>query len=389
MESKRRELGLLCAAALFHFTMMGAYVSALPLYVAGPLGGSEAAVGIAVGSFFLTAVLFRPTIGRYSDRIGRKPILLGASALMLATSAGFYAADSIPVVTVLRLFHGAAGGAFYTAAATLAADLAPRDRRAEYITLLSLSLYGGFAIGPALGEWLATGAGFSWVWGTTAGLAGTTIAIGRMLPETVDRSARAGIDRGGGRRLFFALHGAALLPGSVLMCAAAGYSSIMSFAPLYARDLGMKSSGGLYATFAITILSVRLLSRRLADRRGRVVVAAPGLIAGCVGLSLLAGGQAPVAAFIGVAVFGAGFALIFPALMALTIDRAPDSERGDAQGSFTAFFDIGAGIGSYAVGVLANAFGFGVAYALPAAMCAGGAAILRTRLATRVPAPSP
>jgi MFS family permease len=151
----------------------------------------------------------------------------------------------------------------------------------------------------------------------------------------------------------------------------------------------MASSGGLYATFAITILSVRLLSRRLADQRGRVVIAAPGLVAGCLGLSLLAAIRAPMAAFVGVACFGAGFALIFPALMALTIDRAPDSERGEAQGSFTAFFDIGAGIGSYAVGVLANAFGFGVAYALPAAMCATGAALLGARSATRIPAPSP
>jgi MFS family permease len=368
--------------------MMGAYVSALPLYVSGPLGGSKAAVGIAVGSFFITAVLFRPTIGRYSDRIGRKPVLLGSSALMLATSVAFYAADSVALVTTLRLFHGAAGGAFYTAAATLAADLAPQHRRAEYITLLSLSLYGGFAIGPALGERLATGAGFSWVWGTAAALAAITMAIARLLPETVDRPARSRTDRSE-RRFFFALHRAALLPGSVLMCAAAGYSSIMSFSPLYARDIGMASSGGLYATFAITILSVRLLSRKSADRRGRVVIAAPGLIAGCLGLSLLAGIQSPVAAFVGVAFFGAGFALIFPALMALTIDRAPDSERGEAQGSFTAFFDIGAGIGSYAVGVLANAFGFGVAYALPAAMCAAGAALLGTRLATRIPAPSP
>jgi MFS family permease len=127
--------------------------------------------------------------------------------------------------------------------------------------------------------------------------------------------------------------------------------------------------------FAASIVVVRLATRKLADRKGRIAVAFPGTVATAAGMALLAVAR-PVPAYIGVCLYAAGFALIFPALMALTADRVPDSERGEALGSFTAFFDVGAGAGSYAVGALAGAFGFSVAFGVPAALCLVGVAIL-------------
>ena len=83
-----------------------------------------------------------------------------------------------------------------------------------------------------------------------------------------------------------------------------------------------------------------------------------------------------VVKFVGVAAFGAGFALIFPALMAFTVDRVPDHERGEALGSFTAFMDAGSGGGAYLIGAIADAAGFGWAYGTPAMLCVAGAGLL-------------
>ena len=63
-------------------------------------------------------------------------------------------------------------------------------------------------------------------------------------------------------------------------------------------------------------------------------------------------------------------------------DRLPKPLKriGSTFGSFTAFFDVGAGAGSYAVGALAEAFGFSIAFAVPAMLCVLGITILsRTR----------
>jgi MFS family permease len=185
------------------------------------------------------------------------------------------------------------------------------------------------------------------------------------LPETLELTDED--DASGGR---FGLHRAGLAPGLVLLGAASGYTAITGFAPLYAREIGLTTSGGLYATFSLTILGFRLLTRKLADRHARLNIALPGLALNTLGLMALALFRHPVAAYLSVAVFGIGFALLFPALMAFTADRAPDSQRGSAMTTFTMFFDFGAVIGTYVVGVLAENLGFDAGFGLPAAMCA-------------------
>jgi MFS family permease len=355
----------LCAATLAHFTVMGIYLSALPLFVTDELGGSRAAVGASVGSFFVAALLFRPSIGRGVDRWGRKPFLVGAPILLVATSLGLLGARSLAAVVLIRFVQGFAGAAYYTAAATVATDLAPEGRRAEIITLFSLFLYGGLALGPALGERLVDES-FERVWLVAAVGAGIAAIATLSVGET--RSVRPVAPR-----RWIGLHPSAIGPGLVLLCAAAGYSAITSFSPLYARSIDLGSSEGLYATFAVTIIGVRIAARRLADRRGRTTVAFPGLVSAALGLALLAAFRVPISAYAGVAFYGAGFALIFPALMALTVDRTAEAERGEALGSFTAFFDLGAGIGSYAVGWIAGSYGFGWGFALPCLLCTLGA----------------
>lgn len=368
-----RGLRLLYGATFCHFTAMGMFLAALQLFVRDELGGSRAAVGLSVGAFSVSALLVRPFVGRAIDAKGRRPFLLGALVLVLLSSLGFLLADSLAAVVALRLVHGVAGGTFYTTAAAVATDLAPPERRASAIARFSLFLYAGFAIGPALAESLAGGVGFPAVWLVAAGLALGATAFVAALPESGEPAIARRAELGPtARRL---LHPAAVGPGLVLMSAGVGYVSVSGFSTLYAREVGV-SGGLLYATFAVTVLCVRLVAGRLADTMGRVEVALPGLLVGAAGLAALAVVQRPVAAVIGVAAYGAGFALVLPALMALTVDRVEDHERGEALGSFTAFMDLGSGAGGYLVGALADASGFGAAYGVPALLVLGGAALL-------------
>jgi MFS family permease len=363
----RARFQLLCACTFFHFLAMGIFLSALPLFVDRELGGSKTAVGLAAGSFSLTAVLIRPVVGRRMDRLGRARFLRGAPVLVAVSAMGLLFAHSLAAVVGMRLLQGLAGASFYTAAATVATDLAPVEERAGYISRFSLFLFGGFAAGPALGEALIEWHGYSWAWSAAAASSVVAFAIALSVPES--RPAGAEGDRPLRRRL---VHPAALGPGLVLLMMAVGYTAISSFMPLYARSIGMGSSGALYATFAVTILVVRLLSARLVDQYGRTAVAAPGVVSGALGMFLLAAVQQPAAAFAGVALFGTGHALIFPSLLALTVDRVSERERGEALGSFTACFDVGASTGGYLVGFVADRAGFRAAWATPGVLCLVG-----------------
>ena len=62
------------------------------------------------------------------------------------------------------------------------------------------------------------------------------------------------------------------------MTTAVGYTSITAFSSLYAREIGLDSSGLLYFVFAVSIIAVRLLViGGMSDRRGHTAVALPGV----------------------------------------------------------------------------------------------------------------
>ena len=264
---------------------------------------------------------------------------MAAPVILLVSSAGLAFADSVPAVVALRMFQGVAGACFYTAGATIATDLAPEERRAEYLGRFSLFLYSGFAVGPLLADRLIATRGFGAAWAAAAAFAVAAFACASRVGET--RHAPSSTSVGGSvplpdtpetppveeRARFRLLHPAAIGPGLVLTMAATGYNSITVFSPLY-RTRSIDTPAGLfYLVFALTIIAVPPSAAGVANRRGRVAVAAPGMAATAAGLALLAATPPAPLAILGVAIFATGFAVVFPALMALTDDAAPLKEQ--------------------------------------------------------------
>jgi len=85
---------------------------------------------------------------------------------------------------------------------------------------------------------------------------------------------------------------------------------------------------------------------------------------------------------------GAGFALLFPALALLVVNAVPDERRGAAMGTFTAFFDVGMGVGAPLAGVAAVAGGYGLSFAT-AGVFGLGTVAMAVLLLRRAPAPAP
>lgn len=375
--NRSRAFWILCGATFFEFLALGIFLAALPLFLSRELHTSRAVIGLTVGAFSLSALAIRPLIGRQADHRGRKPFVLAAPVLIAATGVVLVAADALGAVFALRIVQGVAGASFYTCAATVATDLAPSNRRADYIARFSLFLYAGFAVGPSIGEWAISAHGFTTTWLLAAGSALAAFAFASRLPETRPPTAedlpRLPL------RLF---HPAVLGPGLVLTAAAVGYAAVQTFTPLYARHIGMGSSGLLYLAFSITAIGLRLVAGRIADRCGVMVAALPGLAASTVGLGVLALTPSPAVATTGVVLFAAGFALMFPAVMTLAVNRVAERERGEALGSTVAFFDLGSLFGGYLVGVIIDASGFGWAFlatALLSLVAGGGLLGVRSR----------
>lgn len=363
----------LYAATFVQFFSQGILLGVLPQFVSRELGADQSTVGLSVGAFAVAALVARPFIGRLIDSRGRRFFLVAAPCLLAGSILGLVAADTVLAVIALRLVHGVAGSTYYTAAATCATDLAQEGRRASAIARFSLFLYAGFATGPALGDFVLRVWSFSAAWVLAAVAALGAAALSALLPETMP-ARREKVEAPRGVRMV--VHPAAVGPGMVLLCGSVGYTAISVFLPLYAPRAGLESAGALYATFSVVVIAVRLTSGRLADRVGPAAVAAPGMASAACGLLLLGAVHRPWTSFVGVAIFGGGFALVFPALMAVVADRAGEGERAAALGSFTAFFDVGAAAGGWLVGALADAGGDALAFGVPAALCLSGAAVV-------------
>ncbi len=148
----------------------------------------------------------------------------------------------------------------------------------------------------------------------------------------------------------------------------------------------MATSGGLFAAYSLTSVLVRVFGATLPERLGprRAVTIALGTLG--LGLTVLA--VVPtVAALWAAAVFvGIGMAFNYPSLLALTVNRASDSDRAWAISSFTMFFEVGSVVGGLVIGGFAQAVGKQTGFFGGVACCVLGLYLLRFRL---VPAGSP
>ena len=90
---------------------------------------------------------------------------------------------------------------------------------------------------------------------------------------------------------------------------------------------------------------------------------------------MLAAAQSLPVALLGAAAMGAGFALLFPSLALLVIEAVPETRRGAAMGTFTAFFDIGVGLGAPIAGVAATLGGYGLSFAVAGVLGLGTIAL--------------
>ena len=137
------------AATGAFFIYVGMLVPLLPTFIEDELGAGELGVGLSISAFAFAAIFARPLIGRLVERFGRRRVMIAGS--LLAGVAGFLCAtvNSLPPLLALRGIAGIGEAAVFVAAATLVADLAPPERRAEAASYFSVAVFGGIGIGPS------------------------------------------------------------------------------------------------------------------------------------------------------------------------------------------------------------------------------------------------
>jgi MFS family permease len=373
------------ASGLAYFIGLGSLIPVLPLYVEQDLEGTAVAVGVAVGAFALTAAALRPVVGRIGDIRGRRLLIMGGALIVGFSVVCYGVVENLAWLVGMRLLSGIGEAAVFVGAATAAQDLAPPDRRGEAASYFSISIYGGLAIGPVLGETVrhATGPGVVWLmsagWCVVAALLalGVPADLGRATPPDGEPARPAG------SWLRRYLHPTALGPGVVLALATTGFAAFATFVPLYVDEIGLRTSGTVFALYSGLVLAVRVFGAQLPDRLGPVGGSSIALATQAAGFVVLAAWPSVAGLYTGAVIYALGVALLFPALMRLVVDRAPATERSHAVATFTLFFDVSQGLGAAVLGGLVALGGERAAFAASGVLAALGVLILRRWVAPR------
>ena len=164
-------------AGVFASRMLGLFLilPVFTLYAEELTGYTATLAGIALGIYGLTQALFQIPLGMLSDRIGRKPVIIGGLLVFAFGSVGAAMSTSVEGVILGRALQGA--GAIASAVMALAADLTREEHRIKVMAFIGVSIGISFAVAMVLGPVLHDWFGVPGIFWTTSLLALGGIAI--------------------------------------------------------------------------------------------------------------------------------------------------------------------------------------------------------------------
>jgi MFS family permease len=363
---------ILGLTSLVFFVAGGVVLPVVAPFTIGPLGSDAIGAGIAYGAFAVGALVLRPVVGWASDRFGRRPLIIAGALMSCGALVVHLFVTTLAIFVVARALLGIAEAFFFVAVFAAGADLSPEARRGEALNFLSLSLYVGLGIGPAIGEQLQHSAGFTAVWIVALGLTAIAVVSAWFVPETSPTILKRGEEPTRSRLI----HPAAIFPGILILAGTTGMAGFLAFLPLHAASVGMDGASLPLAIYAVLVIALRIVFAKLPDQVGPARVSGGALAVGAVGLTILGLVPTPTGVLVGTVAFGLGVAFLMPGLLTLAVSRVSEMERGSVVGTASAFLDLAFGVAPAILGVVAAGAGFAGVFLVGAAASAAGFVLL-------------
>ena len=350
-------------------------LASLPVYAVRG-GAAESTAGVVTAVFLVVTITVQAAIPALTRRFGDGPVLV-AGLLAMGLPAPLYVVDDgIPWLSAIAVVRGAGFAVLTVLGATLAARVAPPERRGESIGIYGLAIAVPNLVAVPAGVALVLDGHVGWV----SWLAASPV-LGIGLVPALLRSVAPQPSPTGGRPGRAAAE-AALLPSVVLFVVTLAGGGLVTFLPIERPD-------GVLATAALLLFGVtgavsRWRAGLLADRLDSRLLMPASLVLAALGLASCAAGLAAGDPWVlvGAAVFGIGFGAAQNLTLLAAFARAGESGTTAASAMWNAAFDGGTAAGALLVGVVAAGIGLDLTYVVVAVLLA--AAVPLASAATRV-----
>ena len=379
-----------CKVMTANFTLFFAFyvlTPLLPLYLSESFGATKDMIGLVLSGYTITALLFRPFSGYVVDSFSRKKVLMVCFGAFSIFFAGYLAASTLLLFTIVRTLHGGPFGALTVANSTVAIDVLPSSRRTEGIGYYGLSNNLAMAIAPTIGIFIYR---LTMSFELLFWLAFAVACIGWLVDATVKPSekqivknkSKLSLDR------FFLVRG--WLLGVNMVAFGFSFGVLSNYLAIYGKEeLGITAGTGTY----FMLCSVGLIASRIqggkALRKGLLTQnAGQGIVISLIGYTLfilmptlnqLFSIHSSLFTYIGyygsALLIGLGNGHMWPAFQNMTINVADNSQRGTANSTILISWDVGMGLGILLGGVIAEHLGYGAAFWFVALVNATGAAL--------------
>ncbi len=319
------------------------------------LGASAALVGIIVAAYSFTNLFGNLGAGYILDRWGRRtPMVLGMAITVIAVFS--YSLVQTPEqMMAARAVHGIGAAVLAPGAFSIIGDRTASDRWGRAMGLTGALIAVAALVGPPVAGILRDNWGADVVFYVDAVFIFITLVAFLIIArdnsrevETHDSDAPSEI----------AQRQPALWPAyAAAFAITVGIGALVTYLPLMLEEQGQSAarsgySFGVYALVAMLVMASPI--SRASDRFGRFGPLMLGLLGIAAGLALLGILEGYGGVVVGMAVFGLGYGLVFPAATALVASATGADRRGMAFGVFYAVYSLGVVVGASGSGRLAS-----------------------------------
>ena len=366
-----------CKVMVANFTLFFAFyilTPLLPLYLSEHFGATKDVIGLVLSGYTITALLFRPFSGYVVDAFPRKTVLMISFGAFAIFFAGYLAASTLLLFTIVRPLHGGPCGATTVSNSPVAIDVLPSSRRTEGIGYYGLSNNLAMAIAPTIGIFIYK---YTQSFELLFWLALVVACAGWIVDATLKLDAKATIknkskfswDR------FFLVRG--WLLGLNMVAFGFSFGVLSNYLAIYGKEvMGITGGTGTYFMLCSVGLILSRLQGGKALRDGRVTHnAGSGMVISLVGytlfilmptLSALFTIHSSLFTSIGyygsALLIGLGNGHMWPAFQNMTINVAHNNQRGTANSTILISWDIGMGLGILVGGVVSELLGYSAAF---------------------------